>query len=78
MGLDQDANSSGLHLVLGLSLTASVKETAPSTKPDDHHLCVIKPTPTKPYHPQTNGQEEVSNKELKKILEKTVASCRKD
>ncbi|KAG4973126.1 hypothetical protein JHK87_029947 [Glycine soja] len=49
MGLDQDANSSGLHLVLGLSLTASVKETAPSTKPDNHHLCVIKPTPTKPY-----------------------------
>ncbi|TKY70690.1 Homeobox-leucine zipper protein HAT22 [Spatholobus suberectus] len=49
MGLDQDANSSGLHLVLGLSLTATAKATAPSTKPDDHHLCVIKPTPTKPY-----------------------------
>ena len=31
-----------------------------------------------PYHPQTNGQAEVSNRELKKILEKTMASSRKD
>ncbi|XP_020205931.1 uncharacterized protein K02A2.6-like [Cajanus cajan] len=31
-----------------------------------------------PYHPQTNGQAEVSNRELKRILEKTVASLRKD
>ena len=31
-----------------------------------------------PYHPQTNGQAEISNRELKRILEKTVASSRKD
>ncbi|XP_014633941.1 uncharacterized protein [Glycine max] len=31
-----------------------------------------------PYHSQTNGQVEVSNRELKKISEKTVASTRKD
>ena len=30
------------------------------------------------YHPQTNGQAEVSNREIKKILEKTVATSRKD
>ena len=30
------------------------------------------------YHPQTNGQAEVSNKEVKRIFEKTVASSRKD
>ncbi|KAL5549377.1 hypothetical protein UlMin_004608 [Ulmus minor] len=31
-----------------------------------------------PYHSQTNGQVEVSNRELKRILEKTVNSSRKD
>ena len=30
------------------------------------------------YHPQTNGQEEISNSEIKRILEKTVSSSRKD
>ena len=29
------------------------------------------------YHPQTNGQEEVSNREIKSILEKTVNSSGK-
>ncbi|KAM1373738.1 hypothetical protein ACFX2I_024400 [Malus domestica] len=31
-----------------------------------------------PYHPQTSGQAEVSNKEIKQILEKTVGPNRKD
>ena len=30
------------------------------------------------YHPQENGQAEVSNREIKSILEKTVNSLRKD
>ncbi|KAA0040818.1 Pol polyprotein [Cucumis melo var. makuwa] len=30
------------------------------------------------YHPQTNGQAEVSNREMKKILEKMVTFFRKD
>ena len=29
------------------------------------------------YHPQSNGQAEVSNREIKKILEKTVSATRK-
>ena len=31
-----------------------------------------------PYHSQTNGQVEVSNREIKHILEKTVRPDRKD
>jgi len=31
-----------------------------------------------PYHPQTSGQVEISNRELKHILEKTVNNSRKD
>nr|XP_028954189.1 uncharacterized protein LOC108170821 [Malus domestica] len=31
-----------------------------------------------PYHPQTSGQAEVSNREIKQILEKTVRPTRKD
>ena len=30
------------------------------------------------YHPQSNGQAEISNREIKKILKKTVNSSRKD
>ncbi|XP_042067144.1 uncharacterized protein LOC121810443 [Salvia splendens] len=31
-----------------------------------------------PYHPQANGQAEISNREIKAILEKTVNPSRKD
>ena len=31
-----------------------------------------------PYHPQTNGLAEVSNREIKRILEKTTSISRKD
>ena len=30
------------------------------------------------YHPQSNGQVEISNRKIKKILEKTVNASRKD
>ena len=30
------------------------------------------------YHPQTNGHADISNKKIKKILEKTVSSSRRD
>ena len=30
------------------------------------------------YHPQANGHVEVSNREIKSIMEKTVSSSRKD
>ena len=31
-----------------------------------------------PYHPRTNGQTQISDRELKRILEKTIASSRKE
>ena len=31
-----------------------------------------------PFYPQTNGQAEISNREIKRILEKTVSSNKKD
>ena len=31
-----------------------------------------------PYYPQTNGQAKVSNRELKRIIERTVSASRKD
>ena len=30
------------------------------------------------YHPQSNGQVEISNRDIKNILEKTVSTSRKD
>jgi len=38
----------------------------------------VKHRVTTAYHPQSNGQAEVSNREIKRILEKTVNSTRKD
>jgi hypothetical protein len=38
----------------------------------------VKHRVTTPYHPQANGLAEVSNRELKQILEKTVNTSRKD
>ena len=40
-----------------------------------HHIFHYQSTT---YHPQTCGQVEVTNRELKRILEKTVNSSRKD
>ncbi|MCI37983.1 protein NYNRIN-like, partial [Trifolium medium] len=38
----------------------------------------VKPKVATPYHPQTSRQVEVSNRQLKQILEKTVSTSRKD
>ncbi|KAM1829970.1 hypothetical protein ACFX14_022720 [Malus domestica] len=40
--------------------------------------CNVKHRVSTPYHPQTSGQVEVLNREIKQILEKTVGPNRKD
>ncbi|XP_061351939.1 uncharacterized protein LOC133296908 [Gastrolobium bilobum] len=40
--------------------------------------CGMKHKIATPYHLQTSGQVEISNREMKRILEKTVGSSRKD
>ncbi|XP_028964668.2 uncharacterized protein [Malus domestica] len=47
----------------------------PEAFPDEQLLSIEVSTP---YHPQTSGQAEVSNREIKQILEKTVGPTRKD
>ena len=37
----------------------------------------VKHNVASPYHPQTNDQDKVSNREIKKILEKKVLASRK-
>jgi transposase InsO family protein len=49
---------------------------APLEKVLEHYG--VKHKVTTPYHPQANGQTEVSNREIKRILEKTVSSSRKE
>ena len=39
---------------------------------------VVKHKVATSYHPQTSGQVEVSNREIKSILQKTVRASRKD
>ncbi|MDV3200575.1 MAG: transposase family protein, partial [Pigeon pea little leaf phytoplasma] len=42
------------------------------------HTYGVKHKISTPYHPQCNGQVEMSNRELKRILENTVSTSRKD
>ncbi|XP_057739971.1 uncharacterized protein LOC130957092 [Arachis stenosperma] len=52
------------------------KVKAISTRTDDANMVVSLVATS--YHPQTNGQVEVSNKEIKRILEKIVKPHRRD
>ncbi|XP_027357496.1 uncharacterized protein LOC113866898 [Abrus precatorius] len=55
---------------------------AKATRTDDARVVVdffgVMHNISTPYHPQTNGQAEISNQEIKQILEKTVQPNRKD
>ncbi|CAL9005376.1 unnamed protein product, partial [Prunus brigantina] len=48
------------------------------TFPDEQLYYNITHRVSTPYHPQTSGQVEISNREIKQILEKVVNSTRKD
>ncbi|GAU28722.1 hypothetical protein TSUD_372290 [Trifolium subterraneum] len=68
------SSKSNLYILVCVDYVTKWVEAIASLKNDAHTVHKV----ATPYHPQTSGLVEVSNRQIKQILEKTVASSRKD
>ncbi|KAM2986641.1 hypothetical protein FF2_006893 [Malus domestica] len=85
---NMDIDAAGLHRKLQLNELEEVRNEAyensrlykEKTKAFHDRMLGfnLMPQVSTPYHPQTNGQAKVSNREIKQILEKTIGPTRKD
>ncbi|RVW81639.1 Retrovirus-related Pol polyprotein from transposon 17.6 [Vitis vinifera] len=67
-----------LYILVGVDYVSKWVE-AVACKSNDHKVKYgVRHKVSTPYHPQTNGQAELANREIKRILTKVVNTTRKD
>ncbi|XP_025634943.1 uncharacterized protein [Arachis hypogaea] len=74
----KDEKSCGIAMALAMGVTSEEKGLQPRSIDALLMRYGMKHKVATPYHPQTSGQTKISNRELKRILEKTVGASRKN
>ncbi|RVW16096.1 Retrovirus-related Pol polyprotein from transposon 17.6 [Vitis vinifera] len=75
---DHSPSFGNLYILVGVDYVSKWVE-AVACKSNDHKVKYgVRHKVSTPYHPQTNGQAELANREIKRILTKVVNTTRKD